>query len=38
LAGGEQGVDKTIEFLAEEVRNAMLLMGTRTIEDIKTSG
>lgn len=38
MAGGEQGVDKTIELLAEEVRNAMLLMGTRTIEDIKTSG
>ncbi|PQM74767.1 alpha-hydroxy acid oxidase [Corynebacterium sp. J010B-136] len=38
MAGGEQGVDKTIELLAEEVRNAMLLMGTRTIEDRKNSG
>ena len=38
MAGGEQGVDKTIELLAEEVRNAMLLMGTRTIEDLKNSG
>ena len=38
MAGGEQGVDKTIQLLAEEVRNAMLLMGTRTIEDLKNSG
>ena len=38
MAGGEQGVDKVIELLAEEVRNAMLLMGTRTIEDLKNSG
>lgn len=38
MAGGEQGVDKTIELLAEEVRNAVLLMGTRTIEDLKNSG
>ena len=38
MAGGEQGVDKTIQLVAEEVRNAMLLMGTRTIEDLKNSG
>ena len=38
MAGGEEGVDKVIELLAEEVRNAMLLMGTRTIEDLKNSG
>lgn len=37
MAAGEQGVDKVIDLLAEEVRNAMLLMGTRTIEDVKNS-
>lgn len=38
MAGGEEGVDKVIDLLAEEVRNAMLLMGTGTIEDLKNSG
>src|SRR5699024_12455935 len=37
MAAGEQGVDKVLDLLAEEVRNAMLLMGTRTIEDVKNS-
>ncbi len=34
MAGGEEGVDRVIELLAEEIRVNMQLMGAATIADL----
>src|SRR5699024_2632867 len=38
MAGGKEGVDKVIDRLADDDRNAKMLMGTGTLEDLKNSG